>query len=280
MTYRTIVVHCDHSSHAAARYALATQLACATHAHLAGVAATGLSRYAQWNGKPGAGPLLRNALAQRLEQAQSALDAFAQEVWAVGVNRWSRWLAEDDAQEALALHARYADLLVLSQSDEHDVLRGLLRPLPPELLFRAACPILVVPASRGARPTIAHRHALVAWDGGLQAARAMTDALPLLRLSTQVTVLMLNAGQHLSPGNIDAGAAAVQYLARHGVQAGFLRAGTVSDVGTALLSQAAEQHCDLLVMGAYRHRRVEEMLLGGATRTVLRAMTLPVLLAR
>lgn len=280
MSYRTVVVHCDHSCHAAARYALATQLACATHAHLAGVAATGLSRHAQWNGKPGAGPLLRNALAQRREQAQSALDAFAQEAWAVGVNRWSRCLAEDDAEEALALHARYADLLVLSQSDEYDVLRGLLRALPPELLFRAACPILVVPASPGARAPLAHRHALVAWDGGLQAARAMTDALPLLRLSTKVTVLMLNAGRHLPPGNIDPETSALQYLARHGVQAAFQRADTASDVGSALLNMAAKQHCDLLVMGAYRHRRVEEALIGGATRTVLRAMTLPVLLAR
>lgn len=280
MSYRTVVVHCDHSCHAAARYALATQLACATHAHLAGVAATCLSRHAQWNGKLGAGPLLSKALAQRREQAYSALDAFVHEVWAVGVNRWSRWLEEDDAEEALALHARYADLLILSQSDEQEVLRGLLRPLPPELLFRAACPILVVPVSHGARAPLTHHHALVAWDGGLQAARAMTDALPLLRLSTQVTVLMLNAGQPLSPGHIDPDHSPLQYLAHHGVQAGFERADTTSDVGTALLSMAGKQHCDLLVMGAYRHRRVDEALLGGAPRTVLRAMTLPVLLAR
>ncbi|WP_308920283.1 universal stress protein [Janthinobacterium sp. J1-1] len=279
MSYRTIVVHCDQSRHAAARYALATWLACATDAHLAGVAATGLSHHAQWNAQSGAGPLLRNVIAQRRQQASEALDSFAHEACAMGVGQWSRWLEEDDAEGALQRHARYADLLILSQSDAYDVLRGIPRPLPSELLFHTARPLLLLPASHGTPATLAARSSLLAWDGSMQAARAMTDALPLLRLSAHVTVLMLNGGHQPSPDGIEPGAAIANYLARHAVQVRLMREVTAGDIGAMLLSVAAAQDCGLLVMGAYRHRRVQEMLLGGATRTVLRGMTLPVLVA-
>jgi nucleotide-binding universal stress UspA family protein len=70
------------------------------------------------------------------------------------------------------------------------------------------------------------------------------------------------------------------HLARHGVNA---RVETTMSggigVGNVLLSWASDSGADLLVMGAYGHTRVRELLLGGATRTILDSMTVPVLMS-
>ena len=83
------------------------------------------------------------------------------------------------------------------------------------------------------------------------------------------------------PEGPDADAADIAlHLARHGVKAQTER--TVSaglPVGEVLLSRAADLGADLIVMGAYGHSRVREMLLGGTTRSVLRSMTVPVLMS-
>ena len=69
-------------------------------------------------------------------------------------------------------------------------------------------------------------------------------------------------------------------LARHGVQVDVQRLeGSDIDVGNALLSHAADRDNDLLIMGCYGHSRLREWVLGGATRTILHSMTVPVIMA-
>lgn len=118
---------------------------------------------------------------------------------------------------------------------------------------------------------------LIGWDGSREAARAVCDAMPLLAAAAVVTV---DAEPSRTEHGEIPGADIALHLARHGVKATVER--TVSagiDVGNVLLSRASDVGADLLVMGAYAHSRVRELILGGTTRTVLETMTLPVFMA-
>jgi len=125
------------------------------------------------------------------------------------------------------------------------------------------------------------RHALVAWDGSRAAIRAVTDAVPLLRRSGKVTLAIFNPDSHGSAHGEQPGADMALYLARHGVNVEVLVQKTPDglDVGNALLSLASDLGVDLMVMGAYGHMRWRELVLGGVTRTIMRTMTVPVLMA-
>lgn len=118
---------------------------------------------------------------------------------------------------------------------------------------------------------------MVAWNGSVEAAKAVTAALPLLRGAEQVTLAVL--GDSADALGESPGADIALYLARHGVNVEVLRRTEPADPGKAILSLAADFNVDLLVMGAYGHSRFREMMLGGATRTILATATLPVLMA-
>jgi nucleotide-binding universal stress UspA family protein len=121
---------------------------------------------------------------------------------------------------------------------------------------------------------------LIAWDASREAARAVSDALPLLQRAASVLVVSVNPkSTPLGHGELP-GADMALHLARHNIHVEVQSVETDRmDVADALLSFAADRGCDLLVMGAYAHSRVRELVLGGATRTILKSMTLPVLMA-
>jgi nucleotide-binding universal stress UspA family protein len=177
-----------------------------------------------------------------------------------------------------AMHGRYADLIVIGQLDAYDAQAGLLRARPEDVTMLAGRPVLVVPFTGAFEPT--GTRVLVGWDASREAARAVGDAMPLLAGAEAVTVLTIDAEESpFGHGQIP-GADIALYLARHGVKAEVER--TVSagiGIGNTLLSRAADYGADALVMGAYGHSRVRELLLGGTTRTVLTSMTLPVLMS-
>jgi nucleotide-binding universal stress UspA family protein len=142
----------------------------------------------------------------------------------------------------------------------------------------AGRPILVVPYA-GHFARIGQR-VVIGWDASREAARAVNDAMPLLAAAEAVTVLTIDPEQSPRGHGEIPGADIALHLARHGVTAQVER--TVSagiGIGNTLLSRAADLEADLLVMGAYGHSRVRELLLGGVTRTMLTSMTLPVLMA-
>ncbi|MEX1204927.1 MAG: universal stress protein [Dongiaceae bacterium] len=171
--------------------------------------------------------------------------------------------------EIVALSGRVADLTVLSRpSGESEA------PLAATLdaaLFETGRPALVVPAP--ALPTVGSRIVL-AWDGSVQAARAVGVALPFLRLAQQVTVTTAGEADRRVPAE-----ALLAYLARHEVRAQSETFAAAAGVGKGLIELAARLRADLLVMGAYGHSRLREMILGGATREVLTASPVPVLMA-
>ncbi len=120
------------------------------------------------------------------------------------------------------------------------------------------------------------RRVLVAWNGSREAARATHDALPFLTQADKVMVLSVNAtGEEHIPG-----ADISTHLARHGVGVEIHNRvqGNIG-VGDAILNAASDYGADLLVIGAYGHSRLRELVLGGVTRHLLRHMTVPVLMS-
>jgi nucleotide-binding universal stress UspA family protein len=95
----------------------------------------------------------------------------------------------------------------------------------------------------------------------------------------KVTLAVFNAGREPEAHGSEPGADMALYLARHGIKVEVSSQVTAIDVGSALLSFASDIDADLLVMGCYGHSRMHEIMLGGASRTVLQSMTLPVLMA-
>ena len=205
--------------------------------------------------------------------------------------------AEADPVAATAALAHCSDLVVLAQRplDGDD---GTDAGFPGRLLVRAGAPLLFVPAvdtlepePDGAPPC--GRRVLVAWAPKRESARALRDALPLLAVAEQVEVVrMADAGEAAdAPEPLDA---VLAHLQHHGVNArahrlvrasGGAGGGLLPDwnpdvpVAEALLSHAADTGADLLVMGGYGHPRAWELALGGVTRTMLKSMTLPVLMS-
>ncbi len=277
MSYRTIVVHADRAANAEARIGLAAALALREEAHLVGAAMTGMPRsMLAGRNYDGSGVFLADYLRRAQERVQLALEQFNGIVDRLGVPSHEARSSNDDEYAGLCLQARYADLVVLGQAEaSEDNETGLLPDLPDYVLLNCGRPVLVVPRS-GRFPTIGKR-VLVAWNGSPEAAKAVTAALPLLRGAEQVTLAVL--GHSADRLGESPGADIALYLARHGVNVEVLRRPEPEDPGRALLSLAADFNVDLLVMGAYGHSRFRELMLGGATRTVLATATLPVLMA-
>lgn len=279
MSYEAILVHADQAPSAAARLELAIRLAQACRAHLTGLACTGVSRYAELENMGPPGPLIAAELQRWREHAQASLATLAALARDRASSAPTLLLLEDDAEDGLMQQARFNDLLVLGQTDPQYHAPGVIRDLPQSLLLHSGRPLLLVPHARDCACSAPFHHPLLAWDGSRQATRAISDALPLLKLASAVTLLTLNPDPQQERGTAQPGADMALFLARHGVRVNLMREHTTVDTGSALLCVAAELHCDLLVMGGYGHRRAREIVLGGATRTVLADMRLPVLMS-
>jgi len=275
MTYKTILVHLDSGKRCPARLELGIRLAKSFDAHLVGLHALTVVRLPSYAAVE-AGPRVAEEQRRRaVEYAAEAEKAFKQAVDRGGVPG-AEWRSSfDDALEAVTLHARYADLVLIGQPDAEDG-SGVDPSLAHRLVLAAGRPVLVMPYA-GKFDAVGKR-VLLAWNASREATRATTDALPFLKAAKQVVVSPVKpdrAAHGDAPGT-DIGL----YLARHGVRVEVAAIeGTELDAGNALLSRAADLSIDLIVMGAYGHSRVSELILGGVTRTMLESMTVPVLMS-
>jgi nucleotide-binding universal stress UspA family protein len=280
MTYKDLLVVLDADQSTRERISLATTLAAGFDAHLAGLyVAMPPARRAEY-ALLDIGildiPYTSNPETGR-EQAEATRALFEEVTARHAVS--AEWRSASGYPAGIAaVHGRYSDLIIVGQLDAYDTQADLLRARPEEVAMLAGRPVLVVPYA-GHFDRIGRR-VVIGWDASREAARAVKDAMPLLAKAESVTVLTIDAEQNPGGHGEIPGADIALHLARHGVKAQVER--TVSagiGVGNTLLSQAADLQADLLVMGAYGHSRVRELLLGGTTRTVLASMTLPVLMA-
>jgi nucleotide-binding universal stress UspA family protein len=174
---------------------------------------------------------------------------------------------------AFAHQAFHADLLVLSQPHPDTGPGEAPHDFNEDVMAASGKPALVLPAV-GQMPE-SFRTVVIAWKPAREAAAAVNGAMPLLQRAAKVHIVAWGSGADDGvPLNLDG------YLRSHGVAAQWhLRGDEPAELGQLLLSQAFDLGADLLVMGCYGHGRAREWVMGGVSRTVLRSMTLPVLMA-
>jgi nucleotide-binding universal stress UspA family protein len=188
-----------------------------------------------------------------------------------GLGRRATWqeLGGDVPVPAFIRAALTSDLLVLGQYDRSDA-GGRIVPadFAEAVIIGSGKPAIVVPYAGNFSGTV--NSVLVAWKPTRESARALGAALPLLQAAREVHVAAWNA----DPRDVE------PWLTRHGVTPVFhSEPGTGAEVGELILSRAADLGAELLVMGCYGHSRTRELVLGGASRTIMDSMTVPVLMA-
>jgi nucleotide-binding universal stress UspA family protein len=278
MSYKTILVHCDAARSVAARLDVAVGLAERHQAHLIGLHARPPFRPPAFT--EGSIPMEmffrdHDTAVQTSEAAASA--AFSKAIKGRKVS--SEWRsANGDADDLLILHARYADLVIVGQSDPEATGLPLAGDLPESVALATGRSTLVVPYV-GVRKQPGG-NVLLCWNASRESARAASEALPLLKAAAQVTVLIVDPRTSTAGHGAEPGADVATWLSRHGVKVTVQRdVAADGDVGGVILSRAMDHGSDLIVMGIFGHSRLREMVLGGASRTMLDSMTLPVLMA-
>ena len=178
-------------------------------------------------------------------------------------------------EEEAVLNSLQSDLVVVGHPEPH----GLPDDMSPErMLLASGVPLLIVP-NAWACETIGDR-ILIGWNRTRQARRAISDAMGFLVAAASVTVLVIDqVGRQ--PDGQEPGADIALHLVRHAVYVRIERvASHGAPVAQVILASAVRNGSDLLVVGAYSHARLRELLLGGTTRTLLAQMPVPVLISR
>ncbi len=170
--------------------------------------------------------------------------------------------------DVVPAEGRFADLVIAARVAPPRTDSGVVEAA----IFGGGRPVLMAPPD----PVTAFgKRVAVFWNGSTEAARAVAAALPLLRRAEQVQVLTLN--EH--PGRDGGPHGLERYLAWHGIAAASrLIERDHRDAGDALLEEAQNDGADLVVMGAYTHSRLRQMILGGVTTQMLEQSPLPVLM--
>jgi len=276
MSYKTIVVHLDCGKCRGERLDLAVRVAAEFDARLIGLFA--LDLYAGLPAAADAGSILVEAELQRREACMAEVQAEFLGKCATRSVKAEWQFSEDDAAKEVALAACCADLVVIGQTDPATRADdGVCASFAADVVLTAGKPVLVVPYN-GHFEGIGKR-TLVAWNAAPEAKRALVDALPVLERSQAVEVVSFEEGDHLNPDENDCQAVQT-YLQDHGVNVTISRY-FAEDLppGELILSQALDDHADCIVMGAFGQSRENGSMLGGATRTVMNYMTVPVIMS-
>ena len=275
MSYRTILVHLDAGRKSRERIDVALALAQVHDARLIGFYSTYVAEPQSFYLKAELAESLQHIRAQRVKTGKE-LEVYLNEAGrrADVIVEWR--LSDEHPNIAVPLHARHADLTIAGQLDPEDEQAYVASHFIENLLLSAGRPVLMIPfigvsAQIGQRP-------LIGWDCSHAATRAVHDALPFLTRATRSTLLTVNALDDEPMARLP-GAEIAATLARHGANIETLAFDGIPrrSIGETLLSRAADRSADLIVVGAYGHTRVTELVLGGVTRALLGSMTVPVL---
>lgn len=276
-TITQMLVHVDATARSAARLDVACAVAKANGAAVTAMYGVTPS-IAELPFVPDAGPNVAAVLAdiddKRLATARAAFDKAR-----VNCGVSLSWAEIGDAPllPSFARQALYADLLVLGQHDPADAATsGVPADFPEHVIATSGKPALVLPYQ--ALPQALGQTVAVAWKPTRECARAVSAAVPLMQRARRVHVLSWPTGEDDIRGDR---LGLERYLRQRGIEPTWHREGIGEPnfLGELLLSRAFDFDADLLVMGCYGHSRAREWVLGGTSRTVLRSMTLPVLMA-
>lgn len=208
------------------------------------------------------------------ECADRALEELRKEAGTKGVPCNAEVLQEPYSMLGLSLtrRARVYDMTIVdAQLDPVDLDRNVLE----EVLFAGGHPVLVVPRSAA---VFRLRKIVVAWDGSAMAARAVSAGLPFLKAADNVEIVHILGAQGSSKPVTTADL--TPYLAAHNVKCTVMDLlATDGDAGETLRSHVACRTADMLIMGAFAHSRLRELVLGGVTETMLNTCPVPLCLS-
>ena len=216
---------------------------------------------------------------QRIEnekEAKAAVGKLDEAAKRVAVSAQARVLEVQvaSAPSVFAHIARRFDLSVIGQPEPDKP--ALDRLIVEAALFDSGRPVLVVPYIQ--RAGLKLDRVMVCWDGSRSAARGVGDAMPFI-VRAKAAEIVIVATESAKSDEMP-GADIAHHLARHGAKVEVERiVSTEIDVASTILSHAADTSADLLVVGGYGHSRLREFILGGATRGILAAMTVPTLMS-
>jgi nucleotide-binding universal stress UspA family protein len=163
--------------------------------------------------------------------------------------------------DAMAAAAQLADVAIVSRSCGY----------AGDLALAVRCPVLALPDKAPLQVPV--RNACIAWDGGDEAAVALRSVAPMLAGSGQVHVLTVAARESGFPST-----EALRYLSRHGIKAELHQLERGNSIEETLMTTAMQLEAELIVLGAFSHSRVRELLFGGVTRFFLDEKKSPPLL--
>jgi nucleotide-binding universal stress UspA family protein len=198
--------------------------------------------------------------------AQGLLKAFDAAVAEIGIRNVQRvvHLMAGDAPEHVARCARLKDMSIFPVKPDDDRAERVIEGL----IFQSSRPVLLCPEELAAELPVNFDRIIVAWDHSAPAARAVGDALSMLRRARDVQVITATDDNTLAEQQ--SGAAMIRHLAEHGIKASFEMVRIDgSSVGKILEAEVKVRGIDLLVMGAYGHSRLSEWVWGGATKTII-----------
>ncbi len=177
----------------------------------------------------------------------------------------------------VGLRARYADLAVVFAGKDQDA--RFRKDVFGGLIFEGGIPFLTAPG--GARLSLKPESVVVAWNGSLEAARAVHAALGMLSEAGAVSIAMVDPKETEWQSGEEPGFDIASYLARHGVRAEVHRLSSGGkSVSEVLLRHAQDRAAGMVVMGAYGHSRLREYIFGGTTLEMLDQAEVPVLMMR
>jgi nucleotide-binding universal stress UspA family protein len=211
-----------------------------------------------------------------VEQAAVGLDQFESVTRRLGMphDAKSTFDVSYAATRTVTQMSRLYDLNIVAQPDRSNPSQA--DYLSEAVLFGSGRPLLMVPYIT--RAPIKTDRVLICWDGGIPAARAVHDAMPFLRKAKTIDVISVNEKEDAA--SEVSTAALIAHLARRDLAATPYRVTADSpNIHNAILSLAADNNTDLIVMGGYGHSRLREFILGGTTRGIFESLTVPALIS-
>jgi nucleotide-binding universal stress UspA family protein len=205
-------------------------------------------------------------ISREASDAQRLLNAFTNAASCANIRARSRTgkAPADQIPAILAEHARFSDLTLVPVKP-HD---SRTETIVETFLFESGRPLLLCPEHHADELRPEFENVMIAWDHSARAARAVGDALPLLQVAASVRVVTVTDDK--TEAVVQSGAALVDHLREHGVHASFETAkGSGRSIGKILGNWANSHGMDAIVMGAYHHSRLNEIVWGGVTKTVI-----------
>ena len=277
MTYKTILLSLNDVARAGAMIDAAIAVAATQDAHVIGCYVVPAVTVYPEMGFSGVGGVYDGNQVYFKQHLDEVKRLFESKTAAAGII--AEWRAVgspySEIGSALLEHTYSADLIISSQTAAMTG-GGIESDLVERLLMESGRPVLMLPqGATFAGPEVA----IIGYNSSREAARALFDALPLLRPAKDVRVIWVNPQTERSIAGDVPGAEAAAALARHGIKATAEGLPAGSNAGEALLRRAQDLGADLVVMGAYAHSRLREYIFGGATQHVLENATIPVLMS-